>query len=202
MEGTRRPDAPPSLRDNLTRVLRNVRSTHPDARIIILGYPYLFPAGDAWMWNPDCVSVLRRVDKDKRDELRLMQNALNNLIYQVAEEVQPTKVEFISTVAAWHEHEPCGGEGQFTNAVRPAWQLLNPIDGATFHPNSSGHKQLARLIACYLNEYTERPERVDDATTTAPIGSALPETIGDDQLPCSSMLARATEPLATPDSEG
>ncbi len=180
------------LPPNLTYVFGELRKTYPRARILVLGYPYLFPDGEPWMWNVDCALVLTRVDEDERESIRLLTNRLNNLIFELARREDP-EIEFISTVAAWHHHEPCGEDGQFTNAVKPAIQLLNPIDGGSFHPNEQGHRQLARLVSCYLNEFPEA--RPNLPAGDAPYGSRLPVQTDDGALACPELLGQADAPL-------
>ncbi len=174
------------LSGNLERVYDNLVDTYPNARIIVVGYPYLFPSGGAPL-NPlqrDCASVLRKVDEGERDTLRTLTNDLNTMLYGVSHEAG---LDFVSPAAAWNGHEPCGDSGQYTYAVKPALQLLNPIDGATFHPNAQGQRQLARLISCYLNRYPARPPSFVDGL---PPGSTVPDSDApashDD---CSVLLA-------------
>jgi lysophospholipase L1-like esterase len=140
--------------DNVARVYDRIGTAYPNARIVVVGYPYLFPSGAAPWDQSDCGSVLRRVDAGERDELRALGAALNQRLYQTA---FAHGVEFISPAGAWDDHEPCGTRGQYTNAVRPGSRLWNPIDGGTLHPNRRGQQQLARLVACYLNTHPEPP---------------------------------------------
>ena len=69
-------------------------------------------------------------------------------------------IEFVSPAAGWSGHEPCGGEGQFTNSIKPFVQFATMskfVDGGTFHPNAAGQRELARLVTCYLAAHPTAP---------------------------------------------
>jgi hypothetical protein len=122
---------------------RSLRKSFPKARIIAIGYPYLFSDVHAG-WQPnDCAADLRRISLTERLKIRGYQDQLNNLMYERAVQAG---VEFISPKSAWEGHESCGTRVQFTNA-------LKIVDsGGSFHPTPSGQKQLAAVLACYLND--------------------------------------------------
>ncbi len=65
----------------------------PEPRVIVVGYPYLFPAGSQWRWPPDCAVVLSRVDSQERTGLRQLTDRLNNLLYEHA---TASGLEFLS----------------------------------------------------------------------------------------------------------
>lgn len=173
------------LARNVDRVYANVSATYPNARIIVVGYPYLFSDRQAPWWPPsDCVTVLRRVDQSERVGLRALTDRLNETLYDRANEAG---IEFVSPAAAWHKHDPCGTEGQYTRAVKPKPELFNPVDGGTFHPNQQGQRQLARLVTCYL---IENPDGPPAFLSGSPPGSRLPAEVGDEPLSCKALLER------------
>ena len=142
--------APPAidmLTANLDRVYGRVKAIYPSARVVVIGYPYLFPDGDAPDNLSDCAVVLRRVSKDERQKIRELMDVLNNEIYLHA---RSHGFDFISPVSAWDGHEPCGGKAQYTNALLPVLRFLQPVDSGTFHPNRHGQEQIAQIISCYL----------------------------------------------------
>ena len=156
------------------RVYGRLRTTFPNARIVVIGYPYLFPTGAAPL-NPftskDCGIVLRRVDEHERDTLRTMTDTLNELIFQRAVRAG---LEYVSATEAWVDHEPCGREGQYTNAIKPFGESI--LDGGSFHPNAQGQKLIARLVACYLNANPDRPAAQPDPPDAVPVSPACPAT--------------------------
>jgi hypothetical protein len=135
-----------------------LRRDFPNARIITIGYPYLFPALPAPgfpYFPPMCASILNRLSAGERAGIRTLQDELNNRIY---EEAAVSGIEFVSPVAIWDSHEPCGASGQFTNSVKPYLNFANPVNGGSFHPNAAGQQTLAALLACYLDQNQQPPD--------------------------------------------
>jgi GDSL-like Lipase/Acylhydrolase family len=155
-----------------------LRADFPHARIVVIGYPYLFPGGPARLSNLDCFSVLRRFSEPVRDGIRNLQTEFNDLTY---EEAVAAHIEFVSPVAIWRGHEPCGDLGQYTNSIKPYLSFSNPIDGGTFHPNSSGQAALASLVACYLDANSKPPNPFKS-------GQAAPLTVPRTRLVSPSAL--------------
>jgi lysophospholipase L1-like esterase len=136
-----------------------LREAYPNARIVVVGYPYLFPDRDAPYWNlTDCQTILRRFTHAERVAVRTLQDRLNQVLH---DEAAVAEIEFISPAAGWKDHEPCGtSEEQYTNSIKPfilsSDAGLTPGDGGTFHPNSAGQAELAKLVTCYLVAHPER----------------------------------------------
>ncbi len=169
-----------------------LRRDFPNARIVVIGYPYLFPSRSAPLWPLDCFSVLRRFSRPVRDGIRTLQQEFNDLTY---EEAVAARIEFVSPVTMWQGHEPCGSKGQYTNSVKPYLNFSSPVDGGTFHPNSAGQSTLARVVACYLNAYPTAPDPfVNPAARAAfavPNGRlATPSSLGLAPSPGSSESIR------------
>ncbi len=135
-----------------------LRSAFPKARIVAIGYPYLFPDGPARL-PLDCVSILRRVSEPVRHQFRGLEDDLNNLTY---EEAVAHGVEFVSPTALWDGHEPCGARPEYVNSVKPYLSLhttlSDVVDGGTFHPTVAGQRALATVVACYLDEHPTPPD--------------------------------------------
>jgi len=143
----------------------------PHARIVVVGYPYLFPSRPAPgfpFFPPECASILNRLSVTERAGIRTLQDDLNNRTYEAA---VVSGIEFVSPVAMWDGHEPCGASGQYTNSVKPYLNFPNPVNGGSFHPNAGGQQTLASLVACYLDA---NPQRPDPYTAGAPHIRALP----------------------------
>jgi lysophospholipase L1-like esterase len=141
-----------TLSENVGSVYGRLRESYPEARIIVIGYPHLFPADDPTWW-PDCKIVLRRVSGEERATIRDLTDQLNTTLYARAVEAG---IEFVSPAAAWDGHEPCGDAGQYTNAVKLIADT-SVLDGGTFHPNEDGQRQLAAVVACYLGTWPDGP---------------------------------------------
>lgn len=137
-----------------------LRAAYPKARIVVVGYPYLFPDSGASIWRLDvCQSILRRFSRGERLEIRGLQDRLNQLLYRNALDAG---LEFVSPAAGWDGHEPCGRHEQYTNSIKPFIQFdsfRDFVDGGTFHPNAAGQRELARLVTCYLVTNPTPPAR-------------------------------------------
>jgi hypothetical protein len=146
-------------------------TTHfPNARVVVVGYPYLFPDGPAPL-APDlmCATVLRRADEPDRAEIRYLQDEFNDVIY---EETLRWGVDFVTPQALWAGHEPCGQHGQWTNAIE-LFLSPNPLGKGSFHPTSAGQRALAALVSCYLSRHPNHPPKQQLAI---PSGAPVPHT--------------------------
>ena len=143
------------LADREAALYGRLRHDYPQARIIVIGYPYLFSTGRATLVPNDCASVQRRFSQRERQWVHDRIDDLNNMLY--AETVR-ARIEFVSTADAWDGHEPCGAKGQYTNSLKPLFNVRNPIDGGSFHPTSDGQRQIAALLESYLNTYQKAPD--------------------------------------------
>jgi GDSL-like Lipase/Acylhydrolase family len=139
-------------------VFHVLRRDFPNARIVVIGYPYLFPSQSEPgfpFFPPECASILNRLSGQERAGIRTLQDEFNDRTY---EEAAASGIEFVSPVAIWDGHEPCGASGQYTNSVKPYLNFPNPVNGGSFHPNAAGQQTLAALMACYLDEYHQPPD--------------------------------------------
>lgn len=167
-----------------------LRRDFPNARIVVVGYPYLFPRTQAPgfpFFPPMCSSILNRLSSPERTGIRSLQDAFNDRTYEAA---VAAHIEFVSPVAIWDGHEPCGASGQFTNAIKPYLNFPNPINGGSFHPNQAGQQTLAALLACYLDS---NPKPPDPYAT----GAAHHFTIPPDKLVDPSQLGLSQPPGLT-----
>lgn len=139
-------------------LFRTLRHDFPNARIVVIGYPYLFPsqpAPDFPFMPPMCASILNRLSAPERAGIRALQDDFNNRSY---EEAAVSGIEFVSPDAIWTGHEPCGASGQYTNSVKPYLNFPNPVNGGSFHPNAAGQQTLAALVSCYLDANPRPPD--------------------------------------------
>jgi len=155
-------------------LFRILRHDFPNARIVVIGYPYLFPTrpGPGFPFLPPaCSSILDRLSAHERTGIRTLQDEFNSRIY---EEAAASGIEYVSPVAIWDGHEPCGASGQYTNSVKPYLNFPNPVNGGSFHPNAGGQQTLAALVGCYLDTYQRPP---DPFAPGAPHLTAVPARI-------------------------
>jgi hypothetical protein len=140
-----------------TALFLMLRHDFPNARIVVVGYPYLFPGKPAPgfpFFPPECASILNRLSAHERTGIRTLQDEFNNRTYEAA---AISGVEFVSPVAIWDGHEPCGPSGQYTNSVKPYLNFPNPLNGGSFHPNAGGQRTIAALLGCYLDANPRPP---------------------------------------------
>jgi lysophospholipase L1-like esterase len=167
----------------LDALFAQLRHDYPKARIVAIGYPYLFPAsGTTATQLSDCNVVLHRYSGNTRDRVRSLMTAFTDLEYERA---VAHGVDFVSPLTVWDKHEPCGTLGQFTNSLKPflTTQVTKLADSGSFHPTADGQKQLAALVGCYLDAYpgATAPSLWSSAThgntSAAPFGTS-PSSLG------------------------
>jgi lysophospholipase L1-like esterase len=177
----------PVINAQVLTLLGELKGSYPNARIIVLGYPYLFPTSNASVGRglTDCGIFLRRYSPAERNWVDWQINKVDTMY---AADAKAEGLEFISPIAAWIQHEPCGSTGQYTSAEK-----LNLTDfgdafdvNGSFHPNSSGQATFAGLISCYLDNHPNKPDRktptAQQKAATAP-PSATPSGAPTDPFP-------------------
>lgn len=112
----------------LVQALRDVRQAVPRARVAILGYPWIVPAGGG------CFDKLPLAAGDI-PYLRSLQATLNDAIARAARQTGVTYVD-LSQVSEGHDAcQPLG-----VRWVEPVLQSTNPV---VVHPNALGEAQMA-----------------------------------------------------------
>jgi lysophospholipase L1-like esterase len=137
------------ISEELSKLYREIRAGAPNARIIVLGYPDLFPTGVLDYNHADCWGLLFF----EKHGLLALEYRFNDLIRKAANE---NGLEFVPTSQVFYGHEACGG---FT----PRWMEFpaqsrdneRELDSGSFHPTRNGQAALARVITCHL---TLRPD--------------------------------------------
>jgi GDSL-like Lipase/Acylhydrolase family len=171
-----------------------LRHDYPNARIVVIGYPYLFPTGSAPIWPLDCFSVLRRFSEPVRNGIRNLQQQFSDLTY---EEAVAAHIEFVSPATMWQGHEPCGSNGQYTNSIKPYLSFSSPVNGGTFHPNSAGQTTLARVVACYLNANPTPPDPFTHSAAGSTIVVPTTELVSPASLGLTAIPGSAPIPGCT-----
>ena len=111
-----------------------LRQSYPNARIVAIGYPYLFPGGRAGLQPNDCASMMRRYSVVERTGIRALTDQFNNALY---EQAVAAHIEFVSPVAVWDGHEPCGSKGQYVNSIKPILNVSSTVAGVV-EPSALG----------------------------------------------------------------
>jgi lysophospholipase L1-like esterase len=133
----------------------------PNARILIVGYPQLLPAGRVARQFDVCDALVSAIDTQERNTFVTLQRRLNAGIANAASKTH--RVEFIDPTDAFVTHEACGSRGELIHSTN-----LSKVDPGLFHPTAKGQQLLARTVACYLNLNPARPVgTVPKLSTTA-----------------------------------
>jgi lysophospholipase L1-like esterase len=129
------------VQTELTDLYREIRREAPNARVVVLSYPYLFPTGwTADVQAQDCLGLLMF----ETSKLLDLQDQFNDVMYRAA---TSAGVELVWTGGIFSGHEACGG-------ITPRWMKFphmdHGLDPGTFHPTRNGQTILARTVECYL----------------------------------------------------
>lgn len=141
-----------TLAPQLDAVYSGIRAQAPTARVLVLGYPQLFPRTAA---EQNCTK-LRQVNirskslgfsRNEQQFVRSGATALNALIRNRA---AANGVEFVQVDRLFAGHEPCGSEGEWMNG--PSYSIsTGKANDQSFHPNSCGQDAFAVLVNLRLN---------------------------------------------------
>lgn len=116
----------PAMKANLITLLTQIRASAPVARIVLLGYPYLYSTGSCGAGQPGLT---------KRTALRGGADALDSaLAAAVADPSVTGSKQFVDVRAAFAGHDICAsGNQRWINGLN----IFNI--GESFHPNAAGH---------------------------------------------------------------
>jgi len=147
---------------SFANLLAQVHSRAPNARIIVVGYPYLFPASHTG--NCTVGSVLPGVDYSITPTNmgiinaaeQYADNLIRGIVWRAAS--QGLNVRFADPRAAFNGHDVCqvhDGTGQPQTHAWINGLLFNfpaNISSYSFHPNAAGQKAYTGVVAaCYAS---------------------------------------------------
>ncbi|MGH3612721.1 MAG: GDSL-type esterase/lipase family protein [Pseudonocardia sp.] len=118
---------------SLVALFRSIRSAAPDARVLVLGYPDLFPQRPTKACSG--FSTPSQAWFNSQEEL------LNSTIRTAASRAG---VEFVSTYGAFSGHEVCSSDPYVNGFPAPTFDQL------AFHPKPVGQAKLAAVVGDYL----------------------------------------------------
>jgi len=120
---------------SLVNALQAVRAAAPDARVAILGYPWILPASGG------CFDKMPVADGDV-PYLRSLQTTLNDAVRRAAEATGST---YVDMNAVSEGHDACQPLG--VRWVEPVLQGTNPV---IVHPNALGEQAMAEQAMTVL----------------------------------------------------
>ncbi len=125
-----------ATRPQLEKVYRAVAREAPRARILVLGYPGLFPATKA---EQACAGLSRF--RGEQNMLRRLGARLNGTIAAAVRTVARSgaRIEYLPVSARFSGHEICGRKGPWLNGFVTSGTGLG-LDAASFHPNLGGQR--------------------------------------------------------------
>lgn len=160
------------LRPKLDEVYQQIRQQAPRARVLVLGYPHLFPRTKD---EQNC-RVLRQYNVPRAAQARwnlpptiglsnmeqeFLRTSTDRLNRAIRARASAAGLEFVRVDALFSGHEVCGSKGEWMNG--PSYTVgtggAGGVDDETFHPNACGQKALAVLVNLRLNAH------LDDVTS-------------------------------------
>lgn len=174
------PDPPPcrlqSTRSNLADLYRDLRAKAPRARILVLGYPRLFPIrprGYCSTGFPPTIMTVKEMTRINRlvDEL----NQTTRLAIAEAN-AREARIEYVDVEDAFTGHDACVDSDQLRWVNRLHNPAVQSLRDESFHPTIAGHAAFRdRVMACWRDAQQcgsdEGPEASIDirsAATTEP----------------------------------
>ena len=126
-----------ALEPRLEKVYAAIAEKAPKARILVLGYPQVFPATRK---EQSCLTL--RPFAGEQDMLRALGVRLNARIAAATAAVARTgvKITFVPVVGRFAGHEVCGKKGAWINGILPSRSGGLGIDPGSFHPNLKGQR--------------------------------------------------------------
>lgn len=142
-----------AVRPLLVDTYLEVQRAAPEASVVVLGYPHLFPASEA---EQTCLKL--GPWNDEQNYLRQMSAKFNDTLTAAT---ATGGVHFVDVMGDWAGHEVCGNNGEWINGatLKPTWAKL-PLKATdqSFHPNEAGEAAYAEQVDRFLLEATAAPE--------------------------------------------
>jgi lysophospholipase L1-like esterase len=143
------------LRPSLTKVLRELRTRAPNARIIVLGYPRPFPEAP--------VASVDNLSAEDQTWLNGMTRRLNDTVASVVSGFDraiaafgvPGSVEYVDAYEAFTGHE-VGRPQPYLNGLSVNMEELK-VNARSYHPTGDGYRRFAELITKQIAAGPGRP---------------------------------------------
>jgi hypothetical protein len=125
-----------ALEPQLERTYTAVAEKAPNARILVLGYPLVFPATKK---EQSCLTL--RPFAGEQDMLRTLGTRLNATIASAVTAVahRGVTIRYVPVAARFAGHEVCGRKGAWVSGILASRTGLG-LDPGSFHPNLKGQR--------------------------------------------------------------
>ncbi len=147
------------LSGKLDALYKQIRTQAFQARVLVLGYPNLFPLTPN---EQKCFGLSQKTNpfngktfgwsQTEQTWFRIATAKLNKLIL---ERSMANGAEYIRVDALFTGHEPCGRNGEWVHGLSLSFSEGNHVDDKSFHPNACGQAALAVLINLRLNGHLD-----------------------------------------------
>lgn len=164
--------------ETLTEVLWQVHERAPDARILVLGYPRLFPEEPSSMYYTLSVSDQRWLNSVAQS----FNNRIRDTAYRVDGDVYGERevgsVEYVNVSSSLNGYEVSADEAWLNGIVLGELGEGLRVDRASFHPTAEGQMSIAERVRQQIEEGPERAlyitretiERVDEELLLEELG--------------------------------
>ena len=140
------------LKTDLAALYQQLRQSFPKARILVLGYPALFPLKAPRIYKSPtepCFLLFTSWTLPERVAIREWGSSLNRII-QEATQLARSDIEYVDIASHFAGHEACGAGGEWVQFVG----VMRSLD-SWFHPTPEGQAMMARIASCHLDVFPE-----------------------------------------------
>jgi hypothetical protein len=156
----------------LFTLYEQLQGSFPDARILVLGYPALFPekAPPNRLETAACNPLFLLWTGSEREAIRDFGLLLNQAIQRAA---SAAAIEYVDVFSHFVGHEPCSAS-QWVRFVGISEQ--SAIRQGSFHPLPRGQAMMARIVSCHLHVFASPSAPRDRITALAMTGCVGQQT--------------------------
>jgi lysophospholipase L1-like esterase len=130
------------VRETLPPVYQAIRAAAPKSRVVVVGYPRIFPKDVPDRATANCAAW----GQISSDEVRYLNRATRTLNAGIADAARGAGAEFVDVEDAFDGKEiRCSGT-TYMNRLR----VLSRLFPSSFHPNAAGHARLADVVAARM----------------------------------------------------
>ncbi|RNL83450.1 SGNH/GDSL hydrolase family protein [Halostreptopolyspora alba] len=162
--------------DTVDEVLTEIRDRAPDARVLVLGYPRLFPAEPESMYYTLTANDQRWLNEVGQRLNQQLEDAVTEVDEDIVDGDNTGSVEFVDTFNALDGHEVSADEAWVNGVVLRDLTENVSIDRSTFHPNAEGQHAVSKRIRKQIEEGPDRPLYATRAT----VNNASPDVLASE----------------------
>ncbi|WP_046471507.1 SGNH/GDSL hydrolase family protein [Allosalinactinospora lopnorensis] len=165
-----------TFEETFEELLAEIRGRAPDARIIVTGYPRLFPVEPQSMYYTLTTNDQLWLNEMTQRFNKQLKDTVAEADADIVGDDETGSVEFVEVYTALNGHEISAEEAWINGVV---WRDLRngvTVDRSTFHPNADGQTAVGDRVQQQLEDGPERPLYA----TRALVESANPEVLASE----------------------